>query len=170
MGQVTVILRKAYSGAVADMVAITPTDGDIFHATDTDALYIGHGGSWVHQPRNHVRRVAAVDFIANNFTHDSAWHVDGLDLTGIVPVGTVKVRMVIQVKATNAQAIFQLRPNAVDVENTGGPRTQVANAWTSYIEVTIPLDPDRLADYFTSLAGVDGGTRRVLITVVEWWT
>lgn len=146
MGQVVDLLRRAYSGAVADMAAITPADGDSFYATDTDQLFIGHGGSWVHWPR-WVRRPAALwDKAVGDFITDGTEKVDGLDLSAIVPVGAITVHLGVFVNDDAANSEFRIRQNGVNVRNWIAIRTQVANVTISK-ESFIDVDPDRLLDY-----------------------
>lgn len=164
MGVILEFKRQAYSGAVADMAEITPADGDTFHATDTDQLFIGHGGSWVHHPRFFPRPAAVADFDQNDLTLDGAWHVNGFNLSGIVPVGTVAVALRVVISDDAATTRFELRTNAsTHLQNVIIDRMQVANV-PNYVCDIISIDPDRLLDYFASV-----GVGTILVTVIGWW-
>lgn len=115
------------------------------------------------------RNVGAWDWTASDFTHDSAWHTDGLDASSIVPAGAIAVDFLISVEATLADKYFALRKNSTDDVNSVLLRTQVNGIRTSQLNGIVACDSDRKFDYISSLTGVDGVTRRVLIAVVGWW-
>jgi len=112
---------------------------------------------------------AGADFDEDDFTHDSAWHVNGLDCTGLVPAGTIAIIFSFEVKSTGAGESFFFRHTAGAQYTHCGPSTQVANLFTSRVTAPMPCESDRLVDYYSTLAGVNGATRFVRVAVVGYF-
>lgn len=111
------------------------------------------------------RAVTALDFDQTDFTINSAWHVDGLDLSGIVPVGAVAVHLQLYLKDDAVASSGQFRANATTkVNNLMQNCTVVANQWTVYMHGILYIDADRLADYYFT-TGMDN----VGVIVLGWF-
>jgi len=112
-----------------------------------------------------ARAVAAADFTIANFGVRDAWQADALDLSGIVPVGTVAVEVLIGIKGNAAGLPFGLRGNATTKAfNKAEIETQVANIAVPHIPAVIFIDADRLVDYYNK-TGIDTAN----VTVLSWF-
>ena len=106
------------------------------------------------------------DFNQANFTHDGVWHVDGLDVSGIVPVNAVAVLFLLRFYNTSAGKVFDIRQ-----DSGKGPYASfqgVASVWNGHLEWLIPCNSDRKFDYASELTGTNGTTRFALINVIGW--
>lgn len=164
MGQVEEFKRQAYSGAVADRVEINPLDGDTFYATDTDQLFIGHGGTWVHWPRFVERLAATEDFSIVDFTTNGVEQVNGLDLSAIVPASAFIVKLKLLVRDDAADSYVRIRRDAVNVTNNINGRVFVANIDAALVQ-DVSIDTDRLLDYLTTNTTFTA----IFVTVLGWW-
>ena len=84
---------------------------------------------------------------ATDFTIDGNWHVDGLDLSGVIPEGAVGVVMKVTARATAANIEGAVRRSAGSGYNGLIITTQVANVKMSELNSPFPCDADRLFDY-----------------------
>ena len=167
MGEVKEYRKKHWVGLDADKAnLISPEDGDSYFANDKSKLYYWTGAAWKtglgyeFVPRSAID----YDFLIGDLVVDGTWKVDGLDLSGIVPVGAVAVMLHCLVSDDAANTEFSLRANAVTkVSNTITLRTQVANI-SLYGDFVILCDSDRLLDYYASVGMVSIG-----VTVVGWF-
>jgi len=160
MADVKVLARKHYSGADADKADVTGVIGDTYAGNDSGKFYYwndalsawktGLGYEYVE------RRAPASDKQVGDFTTDGTWKVNGLNLSGPLPVGTKAAIIRLLAKDDAAGSEFEIRPNGVDVNNMHGLFTQVANISVEK-DFIIPVDPDRLFDYY--------GTNLVFITI-----
>ncbi len=115
------------------------------------------------------RLTNAIDKTQVDFTHDSAWHVDGLDVSGILPAGATGVVLTLAAKNTGAGTKIGFRHSAGSDESVGYVHEQVAGIW-NLAPLILPIDSDRLLDYYSSLTGADGTTRLVQMTILGWFT
>lgn len=168
MGEITEKRMRHYVGADADKDLI-PADakdpGDSFHANDTKKQYYWNGTDWKTGVGYEFvpRAVTALDFNTGNFTRDGAYHVDGLDLTGIVPVGTIAVHIELVIRATAANVFGGFRANATTkTYNRILPYTQVANITFSQ-EAFLYIDSNRLVDYI-----FDAQIDNIGVTIKGW--
>lgn len=151
MASVTTCKRNHWTGLDADKSGVSPTIGDTYAATDTLKLYYGNGSAWKtglgyeFVPRN----VTAWDKQVGDFTADGVWKVDGLDLSAIVPVGAVAVRLRLSVDDDAANSLMHIRQNATNVRNGLAVKTHVANIGNEG-QGDVNIDADRLLDYNAS--------------------
>ncbi len=179
MGEITEKRRRDYSGLDADKASI-PAGGkavnDTFLATDTKTLYFWDGVSWIDVQivltakaelgfgRYVPRAVAAVDFTIVDFTVDSAWHVDGLNLSGILPAGALAAHMRLNLLNNVANTPGSVRGNATTkVENKLTAMSHVAGIICEKQGVVF-VDSNRLLDY-TFVTGIDA----INLYVLGWY-
>ena len=111
----------------------------------------------------YVPRPAAVwDLQSANFTRDGNWHVDGMDLSSIVPVGAIAIALQIEYAQTTSDSYLIFRQN--DTKLPIRLNNQVGIQINSF-NVIMPIDADRLIDYAVndSLDVVIG------VAVLGWW-
>lgn len=135
------------------------------HATKDDS--VGPAQASAGLGRYVPRSAGAYDFTEANFTHDGAWHTDGLNLSAIVPAGAIAVHLVLYILGTTAGKVFALQKNAVDTLNYTWNIIQGATAFN--VDAIVAVDPDRLMDYLSSLTGTDGTTRLSRLAVLGWF-
>ena len=114
-------------------------------------------------PSSFVPRSPAVwDLQSANFTRDGNWHVDGMDLSSIVPVGAIAIALQIEYAQTTSDSYLQFRQN--DTKLPIRLNNQVGIQINSF-NVIMPIDADRLIDYAVndSLDVVIG------VAVLGWW-
>lgn len=92
------------------------------------------------------RAAEAVDKGIGDFTADGNWHVNGLDLSGVVPVGAVAVVLRLSLRDDAAGSRLEIRQNVTADEAMLVQYTQVTNI-TIESHATLPIDGDRLLDY-----------------------
>jgi len=93
----------------------------------------------------YVPRAAAVwDLQSANFTRDGNWHVDGMDLSSIVPVGAIAIVLQIEYAQTIPDSYLIFRQN--DTKLPIRLNNQVGIQINSF-NVIMPIDADRLIDY-----------------------
>jgi hypothetical protein len=93
----------------------------------------------------YVPRSAAVwDLQSANFTRDGNWHVDGMDLSSIVPVGAIAIALQIEYAQTTSDSYLIFRQN--DTRLPIRLNNQVGIQINSF-NVIMPIDADRLIDY-----------------------
>ena len=169
MAEITEKRMRHYTGLDADKASIPAggkEKGDSYHATDKGKQYYWDGSAWkTGLGYEYVeRRIGAWDRTEVDFTWDGAWHVNGLDLSGIVPAEAKAVVLAVMALDDAASTAFNVRPNATDIMNLIDHRTQVANVWTPLIHYTLPIDADRLMDYFGA-----AGMGSLFFAVVGWY-
>jgi hypothetical protein len=111
------------------------------------------------------RRVAVPDKGITDFIWDGAVHINGLDLSGILPVGTKGVIISAYLFGGGVMASLELYPDSVVYPSTIG-LSFVNNAYrfnTSHW--ILPVESDRLLDYET---GVNTPSD-LAITVIGWF-
>lgn len=173
MVDVTSRIHKQYSGLDADKASITGGAGDTYDATNTGFRYIwddnastwavsggiGAGVQFV------AREVGTADFTQADFTTDGAWHVDGLDLSAIVPAGSIAINLRVILNDNNASFLFRLRRNAGAGDNNAiDVRMQVSN-FAVEEHAIINCDSDRKLDYWTTNEALTS----LNIIVLGWW-
>ena len=109
------------------------------------------------------RLTNAVDFTQANFTVDGNDHVDGLDLTGIVPEGAVAVMMEVALAGNAAGQAGTIRRDAAHTLNRIFGRTQVG-AITIALMGVVSIDSDRLLDYNFAV-----GLTAIAVTITGWY-
>lgn len=166
MSEIITLPHRHYIGTAAEIAGITGVCGDTAYETDTDIYKHWNGAAWVTggEPYWVERLTGAVDKTAADLTEDGNWHVDGLDLSAIIPPGAIMAKIKITVADDAANSYVSLRRDAVNDEHIITSRTHVANIPDTRVE-DISLESNRLLDYrcaavvFTSIA----------ITVLGWW-
>jgi len=93
----------------------------------------------------YVPRSAAVwDLQSANFTRDGNWHVDGMDISSIVPVGAIAIVLQIEYAQTTSDSYLIFRQN--DTRLPIRLNNQVGIQINSF-NVIMPIDADRRIDY-----------------------
>lgn len=166
MSNIITLARRHYTGTAAEIAGITGSCGDTAYATDTHVYYSWTGASWVvgGEPYFVERLVDKADFDKDDFTCDDNWHNDGLDLSPIVPVGVILVKLGVYVKDDAANKGLSLRRDAVNVENKLNTTCFVANVGVHKVE-DISIDADRKLDYSASNVVFTN----INLTVLGWW-
>lgn len=95
----------------------------------------------------------------DDFTSDSAWHVDGLDLSAIVPAGAIAVDLRVSLISDTVGNIFVVRRSATCLANRFSIITAVADGPLDCVQ-RIAIDSNRLLDYLA-----DPGTNPNTINV-----
>jgi len=153
-------ISKTTAGEIAAMTEkVTPVDADLVVIEDSadgntkKKVQVGNlpGGSGVFVPID----CAALHFNTAYFTTDGAWHVDGLDLTALVPAGAIAVSMGFSITDDAVGSMISIRRSATNSFNSMLLYTMVANQ-ASLLAAVIPIDADRKLDYyFSNVAFVD---------------
>ena len=169
MGEIIESTRRHYVGDDADKASIPAGGkafGDSYHANDKGKQYYWNGAAWKTGLGYELvpRLVNVTDFQIGAFTVDGAWHVNGLDLSAIVPAGAVAVVLDLFVRGTGSDLLAQLRHSAGSSQNRAYIKTQVANVYPPYAPATIAIDTDRLLDYY-----VEANITVFSIAVVGWY-
>lgn len=150
MADVVVVERKHHSGLNADRLGVIGVLGDTYGASDSGKFYYWNANlnAWkTGLGYEFVERLAnAIDFDKTAFTCDGALHLDGLDLSAIVPVGAIAVRIRLMVLDDAAGSVVTLRRDAGSGQNVIEVRPSVANIFEKRVE-DISIDSDRLLDY-----------------------
>lgn len=94
------------------------------------------------------RLIDVADWNTADFTKDGAWHVNGLDASGIVPAGAKSVIFEMVIRATAASSSGKVRRDDAHDFNRINQITQVANQITQPVQAIVACDTDRLFDYF----------------------
>lgn len=110
------------------------------------------------------RRVNTEDKGTADFTKDGNWHVDGLDLSGIVPVGAVAIIMTWSFVCNAANKPGEIRVNATNVFNRTKQHTQVADIPIYTPPTAVSCDSNRLLDY-----NFDAATTGISLAVLGWF-
>lgn len=111
------------------------------------------------------RDLTGWDFTIGSFTADSAYHNDGLNVSAIVPAGATSVHLVMDILDTLPNKTFAIRSNGTNrAGNIASVITQIANTEPGRLNYIIPIDSDRLLDYY-----VDTGTDGVYLQVAGWF-
>lgn len=95
-----------------------------------------------------VRDATTIDKTLADFTTDGNWHVNGLDLSAIVPAGAIAVQLEIIV-TDNALSHFYIRRDATNTFNRLNTFVQVVNRTFARTGM-IAINSDRLLDYLAS--------------------
>lgn len=152
MGVVTAYRKRHWTGLDADLASVpNPQIGDSYLATDKNKLYYWEGGAWkTGLGYEYVpRAVTTHDFDKTAFITDGTSKVNGLDLTGIVPVGAKAVHLLLEIADDAAGNYFSISQNAVNIGNKITVYTQVANIYNLQHSF-VAIDTDRLMDYVGS--------------------
>ena len=92
---------------------------------------------------------AAVDFAVGALTTDGAWH--DLDLSSIVPASAKAVIIRAQIEDNAAGSIFAIRKNGnSNIVNNARQVTQVADVPIHITPTIVPVDTNRVIEYFAS--------------------
>ena len=111
------------------------------------------------------RRVVNPDFVVSNFVWDGAVHIDGLDLSGILPVGTKGVIISAYLFGGGVMASLELYPDSVVYPSTIGLSFVNSAYRFNTNHWILPVESDRLLDYET---GVNTPSD-LAITVIGWF-
>ncbi|MBA7574842.1 hypothetical protein ES708_16657 [subsurface metagenome] len=111
-----------------------------------------------------ARTANAEDFGTADFTKDGAVHVDGLDLSGIVPVGAIAAGISWSFVCSAANKPGEIRRSATATYNRLKQQTQVANVPIYVPGARINIDSNRLLDY-----NFDATTTAISLVVDGWW-
>lgn len=137
--------------------------------TTVSAGQWGYLGALTVQPTGYVSRVPATyDFDATDFSHVGSWQVDGLNVSSLVSSGAVAVHFAVEVKSTGANEFFGFRRSAADPGTVGLVQTKIANQASGWVHWWLACDSNRLFDYYSSLGGVDTGTRLSRVRILGW--
>jgi len=123
---------------------------------------IGQNNIWI------PRVITNFDFNANDFIHDDTWHVNGLDLSGILPKGTKGVVLRVRVQSANTPRSLNISYDKDYIETQGIFITWWAGYWIEMFFV-LPLDKDLKMDYLSNLTGVDGSTRLCSVAILGYF-
>ncbi|MBA7625532.1 hypothetical protein ES703_32963 [subsurface metagenome] len=153
MSHIISLLPRHFIGTAAEIAGITGVCGDTAYSSDTDVYYHWNGLTWgvggisFYEPLD----CAAPYKSLGDFTVDAAWHVDGLDLSGLLPVGTIAVNLRFLYCSGAAGNIGRFRQNATtNVESMLQAYLQAANKHVEKGRL-IGIDSDRLLDYFINV-------------------
>ena len=92
---------------------------------------------------------AAADFAVGALTTDGAWH--DLDLSSIVPASAKAVIIRAQIEDNAAGSIFAIRKNGnSNIVNNARQVTQVADVSIHITPTIVPVDTNRVIEYFAS--------------------
>jgi hypothetical protein len=114
------------------------------------------------------RSPAVEDFKASNFIHDAAIHVDGLDLSGIVPAGATAVILKIACVSLDGGTQFALWQDSA-FSPIYWQKIQLPGVDAPDQVWIVPCQPDRLFDYLSNMTGVDEVTRWLHLHVIGWF-
>lgn len=98
------------------------------------------------------RALTGWDFTeVDSFGTTGSWQPDGLDLSGIVPAGAVSVHLIMTGVDDAAGSTFAIRTNATanafNMQQIFTPASQADGSWFHF---TIPIDSNRLVDYYAT--------------------
>ncbi|GAH84476.1 unnamed protein product, partial [marine sediment metagenome] len=144
---VTHRVRKTMYGLDADKSNIPAAAGDHYYATDTFIDYVWDGTYWRGGSSFIPRSVDVPDFAVGAFTTDGTWKVNGLDLSGIVPVGAIAVLLETEVSDDAANSLISIIKNAASNYDRITGSVYVANQ-TIRQKGVVGIDADRLLDYW----------------------
>lgn len=164
MANVIGIMCRTYCGLDADKTAQVGLTGEHYFATDTGIVYKWDQTRWRGGYDFIPRPVAAEDFGLVSFTIDGTWKIDGLDLSGIVPVGAKAVQLTLYITDDAANSTFQIRQDATNVYNAIIGITQVANIPLQRTAI-VGINADRLMDY----QGTNVVFTTVSVSVLGWF-
>jgi len=138
------------------------TDKILDGAVTPAKLSFAPGAVGVYVPR----RVAVPDFTHLTHPTNNALHIDGLDLSAIVPAGAIGVVLKLEGTLGTAGDWYFIYTNQTDIENS----KQFANDEGVRLGpsiVILPIDPDLLLDYRSG--ETIGGTMTYGISVQGWF-
>jgi len=169
VGEIIESRRRHYIGGDADKDSIPAAGksfGDSYHANDKGKQYYWNGSAWkTGLGYEFVERLTnAPDRQVGDFITDGTFKVDGFSLAGIIPLGTIAVRLKFDVTDDAAGSSFLVRRDAVNIYNSAAVVTQVANIPRNAIR-DISIDSDRLLDYL----GSNLAFTLIDITVLGWY-
>jgi len=141
-----------------------PTEGMHIWLDDENSLYRYNGTIWQTGTLYTPRDVNVADFVEGDFTRDSTWHINGLDLSAIVPSGAKAVMLDIAGYATAANKVLTIRRSATYSKNRAVLFSQIANIFSPSLHFTIPIDSDRKLDYLIQAEYTD-----LEVTVIGWY-
>jgi len=104
----------------------------------------------IYHPRN--TDPAVYDFGSATLTEDSAWH--DLDLSGIVPVGTKAVQILIYCYDTSAGKSFEIRQKGVTNDIDRVPVFSIVSSAVVLQMGIVSVDSNRLCQYYVT-SGMD---------------
>ncbi len=166
MSKIITVLPRHYIGTAAEIAGITGVCGDTAYETDTDIYKHWTGAVWLTGgiPYYVERLTNSPDFQVGDFTCNGNWHVDGLNLQPILPVGAFASRLRIELSDDAAATHFTVRRSAADGHNDIIAIVSVANIPDNVREV-ISIDANRLLDYKASNVVITSCD----VTVLGWW-
>jgi hypothetical protein len=111
------------------------------------------------------RRVTTWDFNQTAFTRDYTWHLDGLDLSAIVPAGATAVLLRVYGVSSVAGDSLSIRTNGTDAaHNYAYLQMKVAGGGAECGQFILPIDPDRKLDY-----DIAPGFYSMQVHIVGWY-
>lgn len=145
------MIPRHYIGTAAEIGGITGVCGDTAYETDTDIYKHWNGTAWITGgiPFHVDLFPNAVDIAIGGFTTNGVAQVDGIDLTGIVPVGTIGVDLRIHLLDDAVGSHLDIYHSAAAVETKHRCYTQVANIDIEE-NFSLPISADRCLDYVAS--------------------
>lgn len=150
MSEIIALVPRHYIGTAAEIAGITGVCGDTAYSSDTDVYYHWNGASWGAGGLSFYEPLDCATFYKSlgDFTRDGAFHPDGLDLSPILPVGTIAAKIRLDYCSNGVSHIAHIRQNAT-INNMESLliKTPVANVDISRSKL-INVDSDRLLDYF----------------------
>jgi len=152
MSNIISLPHRHHIGTAAEIAGITGVCGDTAYETDTHIYKHWNGLAWVvgGKPFYVPRSLTVPDFTQADLIMDGAYHVDGLDLSAIVPAGVVSIVVQLIIIDDAANQKIELRTNATTCNlNRVGAITQVSNLRTERIGLLL-VDSDRLIDYLAT--------------------
>lgn len=164
MGDVLGVVPRTYYGLDVDKTNQVGLTGERYQATDTGITYKWDQTRWRGGYEYVERRTAAWDKTLVDFTIDGTWKVNGLDLSGIVPVGAKAVILKLNLLDDAATTNFVIRTSAVAAVNSLTLTMQVANIGMD-VTAILPIDADRLFDYVGTNVVFTG----INLVVVGWY-
>lgn len=166
MSKIITLFKRHYIGTAAEIAGITGVCGDTAYSTDTDVYYHWEGAAWLAGgiPYFVERLINVPDKQIGDFTTDGNLHVDGLDLSGIVPAGAFSVLLRVFLKDDAAGSYLNIIRDAAHSNNAIEVRVHVANLGNTKVE-QVSIDSNRFLDYQTNnvvFLNID-------VTVLGWW-
>jgi len=112
------------------------------------------------------RKAVAEDKVKADFTLDNAWHIDGLDLSAIIPAGAIGVVLQMKIISDTVGDVLIVGNDSVAYPVCEG-RAEACVADTVLVKhIVLPCEANRLFDYVGyGFAGVAD----VWVTVLGWF-
>ena len=109
----------------------------------------------------HRGDAVAADYVLGDLTDDNAWH--DMDLSAIVGVGTVAVRLKVGCTGTSVNKTIEFRKNGNSNEHTTSMQEIIVANINQYAEHIVACDSGRIIEY--RINDMSGTT----IWILGWW-